>query len=78
MASFDSARQSGHMTLRCGFADTVVASVSHNDVVVPIHCDTHGLIELSKSPFSVSIAVYASACQSGHMALWCDLADANG
>jgi hypothetical protein len=66
MALFASARQSGHKALWCDFADTAVARVSHDDVAVSIHCDSEWIVELSNGPFSVSMALLASACQSGH------------
>jgi hypothetical protein len=66
MALFASARQSGHLALWCDFADTVVARVSHDDVPVPIHCDSEWREELSNGTSSVSMALLASACQSGH------------
>jgi hypothetical protein len=75
MAPFSSARQSGHMALWCDFADTMVACVSHDDVAVPVHCDSNGLVELSDGPLSVAMALRASARKSGHIALWCDFAD---
>jgi hypothetical protein len=53
----------------------MVLRVSNNDVVVPVHCDSKGRVEHNHAPFSVSIALDASARQSGHFALWCDLAD---
>jgi hypothetical protein len=75
MTHLTSACQSGNLALWCDIVNTMVAIVSHDGVAVPIHCDSVGLVELSNSPFSVSLTFYASACQSGHMALWCDLAD---
>jgi hypothetical protein len=72
MAPLTSARQSGHTALWCDYADTVVVRVTHNDVAVPIHCDSAGFVELSNGPFSVLTAPFASARQNGHMALWCD------
>jgi hypothetical protein len=63
------------MALWCDFADTMADRVSHDDVPVPIHCDSTGGLKLSDGPFPVLITLYASARQSGHMALWCDLAD---
>jgi hypothetical protein len=76
MAPSASARQSGHMALWCDLADTMVARVSHNHIAVAIHCESTETVELSNGPFSVSMTYYAgSACQSGHKALWCDLAD---
>jgi hypothetical protein len=75
MALFASARQSGHKALWSDYADTVVGHVSHNDVAIPIHCDSTGKVELSNGPFSVSMALFASARQGGHKALWCDYAD---
>jgi hypothetical protein len=68
-------RQSENMTLWCDLADSIIAHVTHDDVVVPIHCNLHGTIKLSNSPFSVAMALLACARQSGHMALWCDLVD---
>jgi len=53
----------------------MVATVTHDEVAVPIHCESIGHVELSIGPFSVSIAHLTTACQSGHMTLWCDLAD---
>jgi hypothetical protein len=55
-----------HMALWCDLADTMVVPVNHNDVAAPIHCDSVWIAKLSDSPFSVSIAPLASACQSGH------------
>jgi hypothetical protein len=75
MALYASACYSEHMALRCAFADTMVVSVRHNDVPVTIHCDSAGMVELSKFSFSVLMAMYASACQIGHMALWRDCED---
>jgi hypothetical protein len=50
------------MALWCDLADTIVARVSHDDVPIPIHCESKGLVELSNGPFSVSMALLASAC----------------
>jgi hypothetical protein len=76
MAHFASACQSGHMALWCDSADTMVATVSHKEVAVPIHCDysketVKETVELSNGPFSVSMALLARARrararQSGH------------
>ena len=52
------------MALWCDLTDTMVALVSHDDVAVPIHCDSMGMVELSNGSFSVSTALLASACQS--------------
>jgi hypothetical protein len=54
MARFASAHQSGHLALRCDLADTIVGTVTHDDVAA-IHCESTGIVELSKSPFSVSM-----------------------
>ena len=70
-----SPRQSEHVSLWCDLADTMVVPVSHNDVTAPIHCDSAWIAKLSDSPFSVWMALLASARQSGHMAMWCNLAD---
>jgi hypothetical protein len=59
----------------CDFADTMVVVVSHNDVAAPIHCDSTGPPELRNGPFSILMPPHVSACQSGHFALLCDLAD---
>jgi hypothetical protein len=75
MALLASACQSGHTALWCDLADTVVGRVSHNEVGVPIHCDPPGKVKLSNGPLSVSMPLFASASQNGHMAMWCDLAD---
>jgi hypothetical protein len=82
MAVPATARKSGHLALLCDHADAIVERVSHNDVAAPIHCDSTRKVnstrkvELTKDPFSVSMALLVGARQSGHMALWCDLADA--
>jgi hypothetical protein len=71
MAPFTSTRQSGHMALWCDVEDMIVASVTHDDVAVPIHCDSNGNIELKNSPFSVSMArrmrTACSAYYCGHL-----------
>jgi hypothetical protein len=51
------------MALWCDFADTLVPRVSHNDVVIPIYCDPHGLVELSNGPLSALMAVLTSSRQ---------------
>jgi hypothetical protein len=76
MTLLASARQSGHLALWRDYADTMIFRVSHNDVAALIHCNSTGPVELRNAPFSVLIALLASACQSGHKPLWCDLADA--
>jgi hypothetical protein len=53
----------------------MVVTVSHDDVAVPIHCDSAGAGELSNDLLSVSMAVLASARQNGHIVLQCDLAE---
>jgi hypothetical protein len=75
MALLASARQRGHTAMWCDLADTVVTLVYHEDIPVPIQCDSPGSVELSSSPFSVLMALLAGARQSGHSALRCDLAD---
>jgi hypothetical protein len=75
MAHLASTCHSGHLAMWCYHADTIVVPVSHDDVVVPIHCDSIGIVETSNGPFSVWMAAYASAHQSGYMALWCDYAN---
>jgi hypothetical protein len=72
MAPDASARQSGHLAMRGDLMDTTVQTVSHEDVAVSVYCDSTGILELSNGPFSVSMALFASARQSGHMALWFD------
>jgi hypothetical protein len=69
MALLAIARHSGHVALWSDFADAMVARVSYDDVAVPIHCDSTGLVELSNGPLSVSMALRASARQSGHKTL---------
>ena len=66
MALFASARQSGHKALWCDFTNTKVSHVSHKDVAIPIYCDPHGKSKVSNGPLSVSMALLASARQSGH------------
>jgi hypothetical protein len=39
----------------------MVVQVSHNDVAVPIHCDSIRKEEFSKGPFSFSMASYAAS-----------------
>jgi hypothetical protein len=53
----------------------MVATVSHNDIAASIHCDSPGQVELSIGLFSVSIALFTSACQSVHLTLWYDHTD---
>jgi hypothetical protein len=68
MAVLASARQSGHMSLWCDFVDTIVVAVSHDDVPVPIQCDSIRIVELSNTgPFSVLMALLASARYCGHL-----------
>jgi hypothetical protein len=63
------------MALWIYYADTIIASISHDDVPVAIQCDPPGTVEPSSGSFSVSMALFASACQSGHMTLWSYFAD---
>jgi hypothetical protein len=50
------------MALWSDLADTIVASVTHDDVAVPIHCDSTRKEKLRNGPFSVSMARYAGWC----------------
>jgi hypothetical protein len=72
MALYTNACQSGHKALWCDLADTMVVHVTYVDVATPIHNYSTRQAKPSNGPFSVSMAYFASTCQSGHMSLWCD------
>jgi hypothetical protein len=87
-AGVDSTCQSGHLALWCNLADTMVirsATIMFPSTGIPIRhphgdphplCDSTGTEEQCNTPFSVLIApALITTCQSGHLALWCDLAD---
>eukprot|EP00959_Pyramimonas_sp_CCMP1952_P318762 6669699-Pyramimonas_sp.AAC.1 len=69
MAPLARARKGGDLALRRYYADAMVPVISHNDVALPVHCHTAGLIELSGGSFSVAMAIQPSARQRGHHAL---------
>eukprot|EP00976_Prorocentrum_cordatum_P105355 1194245-Prorocentrum_minimum.AAC.4 len=56
-------------------ADTMIVFIRHNYIVVPVHCNAIGAIELSSRTVSVSIATFSIACQCRNHALRRDLAD---
>jgi hypothetical protein len=57
------------MAVWCDHADTMVVTVSHNDVAVPIRCESIGPVEQSNGPFSVSMDPYAASAARycGHL-----------
>jgi hypothetical protein len=44
------AHHSSHMALWCHLVDTIVETVSHNDVAVPVHCDSKAPLYMSCDP----------------------------